>query len=247
MAAGVPRDPFEQSVQVDMWDGMTSVPGYSAIRFLDAWFYKEIGLAGATWDQALQYNARADYSLFSRRFSNWSYASSRVQLSPFAWIDADNRQAFTRARPPAYVAEQLAAFRRWGMDGRFGNFAFSSLEGSFDYAPYAAGLSAAAKPGTVDSELPQIAVTGSSSQKKGDKADIQGTASDDFAVRVVRWRDEQGHSGTAQLTPDDSAGIGGAVTWKVSGVPVGARSTRIWLLAEDIKGLATVAGTTVTR
>src|SRR5437764_12727044 len=73
---------FRDDVRVDLWDGLSSVPGYSAIRWLDAVFYKTFHLSGATWDTAFQYNAERTYSYLSRRFTNWAYASSRLQLSP---------------------------------------------------------------------------------------------------------------------------------------------------------------------
>jgi hypothetical protein len=242
----VQQDPYAASVQVDMWNGMTSVPGYSAIRWFDAWFYKDVGVPGATWDQALQYNARAVYSLLSRRFTNWDYASSRLNLSPFSWIDQGPHLPFDAARAPAYVAEQLAAFRRWGTGGSFGNYAYNALTPRFSYAPYASALRDASKPGSVDSQPPQMTPTGTP-QVKGGHASIAGTATDNFAVRVIHWRDDRGDSGTAQLTPDDSTGDPAAVTWKVSGIPVTRRGTRIWLLAQDIKGLSTVASTSAHR
>src|SRR5206468_3345107 len=49
--------PYAKSVQINFWDGLTSVPGYDAIRFFDATFYKTPHLDGSTWDTALTYNA----------------------------------------------------------------------------------------------------------------------------------------------------------------------------------------------
>ena len=72
-------------LDIDFWNGMTSVEGYGAIRFFDSVFYK--GPHKGNWDSALTYNQNRDYATFSRRFSNWDYAWSRVNVSPFAWID----------------------------------------------------------------------------------------------------------------------------------------------------------------
>jgi len=38
---------FKNSVQINFWDGLTSVDGYGEILFLDATFYKDPGLEGA--------------------------------------------------------------------------------------------------------------------------------------------------------------------------------------------------------
>ena len=104
-------------VQIDFWDGLTSVSGYGPIRFLDSTFYKTWHVRGASWDTALSYNVNRMLAYLSRHLSNWSYASTRINISPFAWIDGDvaNEGSFTAPRDPAYVAEQLAFFRRWAM------------------------------------------------------------------------------------------------------------------------------------
>ena len=52
---------------------MTSVDGYGAIRFFDSVFYK--APHRGSWDSALTYNANQVLATFSRRFSNWDYAS----------------------------------------------------------------------------------------------------------------------------------------------------------------------------
>jgi hypothetical protein len=186
--------------------------------------------------------------MLSRRFSGWSYASSRLYLSPFAWIDR-GPSAYAAPRPPAYVAEQLGAFRRWGTGRTFANFVYDGLRG-FDYGAYAAALRAAAAPGVVDSQPPSLVVTspvGAPAHAPGRTASISGTATDDMALRSILWRDSQGHSGFAQLTPDLTATDGAAVRWVISGIPVASGGTRVWLRAEDIKGLATVATTDLVR
>jgi hypothetical protein len=123
-------DAFADSVQIDFWDGMSSVRGYRAIRWIDAIFYKTPHLSEANWDAALQYNTNAVYSLLSRRFSNWKYASSRLHLSPFSWISSGAGSDFERARDPQYVAKQLAAFRKWGTGREFANYAYNGLRRS---------------------------------------------------------------------------------------------------------------------
>ena len=144
-------------VDIDFWDGMTSVPGYGPIRFMDHSFEKFWHMPRSNWDIALTYNANRLFAMFSRRLSNWSYASSRIQVSPFAWIAAGPKTGFQDARPPDFAATQLAAFRRWGTGGAFANYASSGLYG-FDYTPYVAALQAAATPGVVDTQAPVLTV-----------------------------------------------------------------------------------------
>jgi hypothetical protein len=239
---------FASSVQVDMWDGITSVPGYRAIRWLDAVFYKSPQLTH-DWDEALQYEARAAYSMLSQRMSGWADASSRVDVTPFAWINAGPSD-FERARPPGYVADQLAAFRRWGTGGAFANYSYGPL-GRFDYAPYASAMRAASRPGVVDRTPPRIAIAEPAGtvplRAAGESFDLSGSASDNFAVRAIRWRDDHGHRGVAVLTPDTASSDGSAVSWSIRGIPLAPGRTTIWLRAVDIKRLSTVTSVRVAR
>jgi hypothetical protein len=200
------------------------VHGYDSIHLFDAVFYKTPLIPGATWDQAAQYNARGVYSLLSRHVPDWSYAADRVQLTPFAWVDSGT-SAFEAARPPADVAEQLAAFRRWGTGRTFGDYAYTGVH-KFDYGPYESAFKAATKPGAVDTQPPSLTVA---------KGGLSGTATDDMAVRVVRWRDRAGHEGTARIEPDSTSGDGAAVRWQIAAKPAGKT---IWVRVEDLKGLA---------
>jgi hypothetical protein len=180
--------PYANSVQTDLWNGLTSVRGYGPIRFVDATFYKTAHLEGSTWDNAMTYNDNRLMAFFSRTLKNWAYASSRINVSPFAWIDGDvqNEGSFTAPRPPAYVADQLAAFRRWGMGGVFTVYAYSGIEGTFDYGPYVPGLQAAARPGVVDTRPPGLAI--SAVKVTGKSTIVSGTATDDMVIRSVLCR-----------------------------------------------------------
>ncbi len=84
---GIP-DANASKVQIDFWDGMTSIPGYGPIRFADGIFTKTSHLYKSTWDSAFTYDFNRVYALLSHRLTNWSYASSRVSLTPFAWINS---------------------------------------------------------------------------------------------------------------------------------------------------------------
>ena len=144
-------------MQINFWDGLTAVDGYAKVLFLDAMFYRDPGLPGASWDAALQYQDNSLFAVLSQRFSNWAYASSRVGVSPFGWIDNGGAGGgtYNESRPPAYVAGQLQAFRRWSMDGTFAIFAFNPLD-KFDYTPYVAAMRAVSL--TVDHERPRLSV-----------------------------------------------------------------------------------------
>lgn len=247
------KEHYASDVRIDLWNGISSVQRYSAIRWMDATFYKVHTPAGS-WDAALQYNANRVYSLLSRRFANWPYASRRLHVSPFSWIDAGPSD-FERARDPGHVAEQLRAFRRWGAGGSFANYSFNALD-EFDYGPYAASLRAAGRPGAVDVRPPVLAVSAPTAAPRyrldGDRLDLAGTAVDDLAVRAVRWHDNRGRWGTASLlweviSGDDRSGRQWRMRWTINALPVPRGTTRITITAEDIKGLAATRTLTVTR
>jgi hypothetical protein len=178
---------YASFVQINLWDGLTSVPGYGPIWFLDATFYKTWHISGASWDTALSYNVNSVLAYLSRHLSNWSYAYARVQVSPFAWIDGDvkNEGSFTAPRSPEYVAEQLAAFRRWSMGGLFGVFAYGKIAGGFDYGPYSDGMRAASNSAS-NNQPPQLVVNDVRHSDHG--ITITGTATDDTAIRAVTWQ-----------------------------------------------------------
>ena len=104
---------FADHLDLAFWDGMSSADGYGAIRFSDTIFYKTSQLSGSTWDTSNQYNVNRLYALFSRRLSNWSYAASRIHISPFSWVDAGTsdferparrRRSRISSMPPAFGA-----------------------------------------------------------------------------------------------------------------------------------------------
>jgi hypothetical protein len=230
-------------LHIDFWDGLSSVEGYGAIRLADATFYKTPHLG--TWETAFQYHYNKLYSYLSRRLSNWAYASSRLFVSPFSWINAGPNPSEEEARPPEYVATQLAAFRKWGMGGEFPNFSYGGLEG-FDYKPYVSAMQAASTPEVVDAAPPALVVN---SVPAGSRAPIAslglaGTATDNLAIRVVRWANSRGGSGTAHLTWDIisgnyQSGYNWRTRWSAPAIPVKSGDNQITVTVEDIKGLAT--------
>jgi hypothetical protein len=225
---------------INFWDGMTSSPGYGQIRFLDSSFNKTPHLPRSNWDIALTYNTNRLYSMFSRRLSNWSYAASRVQVSTFAWI-ADGGTSFNAARSPSFVADQLAAFRRWGTGDAFANYASSGLYG-FDYAPYVPALQAAAQPGTVDTQPPAVTV-GANGRLTSDAALVSGSATDNMGIRAVRWTTPAGRSGVAKMTwtvtgGDYAVGYQWRMDWLVAATGA-LPGEPITVTTEDVRGLTT--------
>ena len=181
-----------RTVHVDFWDGMTRVEGYEAIRFYESFLYKTPHLG--TWDTALTYDTNQVLATFSREFANWSHASERVYLSPFSWINPgpSEESSFDDARPVAYVEEQLLAFRRWSMGDEFANYVYGGLKPA-DYTPYETAIQEASGPTDEEDAPPQVAARGA----RGDA--LGGTAEDDLAIRAVRWSDDRGGAGTAEL------------------------------------------------
>jgi hypothetical protein len=243
-------DPARDLLFIDFWDGMSSVAGYRAIRFINAIFYK--GATPGTWDTALQYEFNGFFSLLSRRLSNWSYASSRIYQSPFSWMNngpkarrTGSHDVYDAARPPEHVARQLAAFRKWGMGREFANYCYGGLEG-FDYGPYTSAMQAATQPGVVDAEPPKLELTAPTANSTFEpaeaKLDLQGPAWDNLAIRVVRWENDRGGQGAARMTwkitgGNEKKGYEWQMDWSIEGVPLKPGANQIQLTAEDIKGL----------
>ena len=227
-------------MDIDFWDGMTSVEGYSAIRQWNSVFYKDWRLGNAPgstlrWENALRADVSNTAELLSREFENWDYAESRYHSSPFAWINAGPLSSpWDDARPPDYVQAQLAAMRKFGMGGGFANYHYGGGLTPSKYAPYANVIRAAATPGNVDAAAPTIdAATAAGG--------IQGTAHDNLAVWSIRWRDNLGRAGVAELdfriTQGEPLYIKNwRMDWRIprSALTKGASSVRV--VAVDIKG-----------
>jgi hypothetical protein len=237
---------FALRLDIDFWDGLSSVEGYGAIRLIDATFYKSSHLG--SWESAFQYQYNRLYSYLSRRLSNWNYASSRLSVSPFSWIDRGPCGCpFQEPRPPQYVSDQLNAFRKWGMDGEFANYAYGGLQ-SFDYEPYTSAMRAASVPGVVDAESPTLSIAATqrdtASGGTSESLALEGSAGDNLAIRAVRWRNDRGGSGVARLNWHVSSGDFRSryvwqMRWSIPAVALQAGDNTITVTAEDIKGLST--------
>jgi hypothetical protein len=237
---------YADSVQINLWDGMTSVDGYGSVLFLDAAFYKGTGVSGTSWDQSLAYEDRTVYAYLSRNLSNWSYAATHVSEAPFAWINSDGSDdAFGRARSPGYVKDQLTSFRRWTTDGMFGVYNANSLDEAF-YQPYYPAMDAATAPATGPAVKPSLVVRPVPRTVAGE-VDLTGEASDPDAVRSVLCQaGGQRVIGATMLwtrTADPSAPD--EVHWTCSGVPAGGQAVEV--VATDVHGASTVVSVTPGR
>lgn len=234
---------WDANLQVPMWDGLTSVNGYSAIDFWDATFYKTAHLTG-TWEYAFQYAFNRHFAYCSRKFSNWAAAAPRFNYTPFAWIDSDG-SAFGSAPSPSYLATQLAAFRLWGMGGTpggmVGNFCFNPIM-SVDYSSYATATQAAAVAGTVDTTAPTLTVNAVAPGQRT----ITGAATDNFAIRYVAWT-QGAASGEATMTwVPISGNYTSGYTWRMDWTFTVPTTGTVTITVEDTKGLRTVQTVSVT-
>jgi hypothetical protein len=231
---------LDDRLDIDFLDGMAGEDGYGNIRLVDATFYKTPHYG--TWDTALRYEYNSLYASLSRHMDNWDKLADHLDVSPFGWVDQGPcRCGFDDVRAPGYVADQLAAFRRWGMGGEFGIFAYAGLDG-FDYAPYDGAMRAASKPAVVDSEPPRLDAP-DLVRARGSRVSLGDDVADNTAVRVVRWRTNEGRSGVAQLDwriegGSPSEGYHGKTRWSLR---LGLRpgESRVTITAEDTKGLTT--------
>ena len=226
---------YQDSVQLEFWDGMSGAPGYDTITLLNALFYK--APHRGTWNAALRYQYNSLFALLSREFTNWDVAYDRIGESPFAWV-SDGETSFEVARPPAAVDEQVRAFAEWGMHRTSANYAFGDTLTEFDYDRYEASMSDASKPAVVDDEAPELEVD--DPDPDGDQMTITGTATDDHAVRYVRWMNERGDSGMARMEFEIlDGGLNDDFTyemrWRADGVPTDGG--QVTVEAVDIKGL----------
>jgi hypothetical protein len=140
------KNPLQNLVCIDFWRGVTSVPGYSAVRFWDSIFYKSHQISGYSWDEALSMNAQMYADLFSRRWPHYGKVASKIHVSPFAWIDEGPASyTYDDARSAQHVTAQLAAFRRHGQGLEFPIY-HNGYNKSFNYAPYRDGMRTASAP-----------------------------------------------------------------------------------------------------
>ena len=248
-------NPYESSVQIDFWDGMTSGDGYGNILLLDATFYKGPNASGATWNAALQYQANSMMSYLSQHLANWAYASRRIFDSPFAWIDGDvaHEGAYAAVKSPTFVAQQLSSFSRWAMGGMFGVYAYNALD-SFDYGPFSPAMKAATRAATQSNEATSSSSCRATRSRhwpimrplirgnpgRSGHRICEGPVGDPCRVLV---KPSLGGDGAATMTwqkgpGNDVSGWNWRMAWSTS-VPLGPGPNRIQVTAVSIDGRST--------
>jgi len=201
---------------------------------MDATFYKGTHLPSVDWETALSYNAQRFFALLSQRLTNWQYASSRISITPFAWIDNGNG-SFEAARDAGYVERQLRAFNKWGMDEYLPIFSYRGLKG-FDYGPYIPAMRSVSSLDSDTTTPPTAAMVGNF--PKATSLELRGTATDSLAIRSVAWHTLDGKlSGMGKLTAQGSPGKL-IVEWSAE-VPRDAYAKGIEIVVENIRGQTT--------
>ncbi len=140
---------------------------------------------------------RADVSntaeLLSKEFENWDYAAARYHSSPFTWINAGPLESsYDDARPPSYVQTQLTASAQVRDGRRLRELPLRRRAHALVVRPvrrHHAGRRHARERRRDRPTLHAAATAGK----------IHGTAHDNLAVWVVRWRDNLGGRGVAEL------------------------------------------------
>ena len=202
-------------VQWDLYLGMSSVQGYSALKNNTAEFQKVVNpkpapTAAEQWANAFRYSIGHMGALCSQGLSSdeWEYAHTRIKWMPFSWLDeivGSTSSSFSYKKPFATVNTQLQAMRSWGMGGMLPMFDHSGFNTAsyvdHNGVSYNAAMEDAAEPtplaDTTAPTLPVPTLGGST---------ITGTATDNYAMWAVKWEDNAGGSGMADMhLPDHHA------------------------------------------
>lgn len=244
---------YDGYTHINFWDGLSSVEGYAMILHLNALFYKSPHIG--SWDGVLQEEYNKFHSLLSRRFTHGAAASLRVLESPFIWINAGPDSKWEYARPPAYVAEQLQVFRKWGQGRILPVYNYGRL-GQFDYTPYVAAMRAASTPGMVDSQPPQLTITSPTTESvyttSSASLSLAGYATDNLAVQVIQWSSDHSSNGAARMvwqakSGNYQSGWDWQMNWSIEAIPLQVGSNTITVTVKDIKGLSQRRVLTVVR
>lgn len=192
---------------VNFLDGLTSVPGYSRIRLIDATFYYGPQVAGAVGATAMKIDANAMLAYCSQNFSNWAYANPRFSITPFMWLGPSvgdgSVYTATSGLPVSgagYTDLSLVAdARKYGMTGKifwydsngpippshaaYSNYSTpNSHYSAANFEPVFQSIT----PGVVDTSDPtlgSIVVT----RDNATTVHATGTATDNLGVRAIRW------------------------------------------------------------
>ena len=136
--------------------------------------------------------------MFSRRLSNWSYASSRINVSTFAWISDGPKAGFQSARSPDHgrrAARCVPALghRRLLRELRVLGAVRLRLH-AVRSRPAGRGDArhASTRNRPPSRSGPRVA--------SADTELVSGSATDNMGIRAVRWTTPSGRSGAAKMT-----------------------------------------------
>ena len=248
-------DAFKNYTHIDFIDGLTSVNGYSAFNLSTEAFYKECYYDWLPCDKVLQEHTNKLYSLLSRRLSNWEYASEHFFQPLFFWIDGPaGSTGWFVPRSAEYVASQLDAYKKWGNGRKLLIYATQGL--AFDYTPYVSGMQQASQPAVIDTLSPTLVITdpeiSGQYQTSSSQLSLSGYAKDDMAIKAVRWTNDRGGSGAAQMNWQVFSNFTLAsfakyylnswdwqTNWGITDIVLQLGPNTITLVVEDTKGLKT--------
>jgi hypothetical protein len=253
---------FKNYTHIDFIDGLTSVNGYSAFNLSTETFYKECYYSWLPCDKVLEEHTNKLYSLLSRRLSNWEYASERFFQPSFIWIDGvPGSTGWSAPRSAEHVATQLDAYTQWGNGRKLLIYANQGL--TFDYNPYVSSIQEASQPTVVDTISPTLIITSPNVsgqyQTSLNKLSLSGYAKDNFAIQAVRWSNDRGGSGAAQMNWEVFSNYTHAsyadyyqnswewqTNWSIADITLQSGLNKITLVVEDIKGLKTTQPLNIT-
>jgi hypothetical protein len=249
-----------RQVMIDFWDGMTSVPGYSRIRFGESAFYTATGSISGSPDMrtCMTLNVNGILAYLSQNLSNWKYANQRVTMSPMTWMGPSNGEgvgtyAADNMQTPAQSLVMVQNMRIHGMS-ECANFTLdpepntmvppaSDPGGSYadftmtnnrvvhgNYVP----AYAAAVTGIVDSTDPTLSGI-TIVRDNASTIHAFGTADDNLGIRAIRWV-SGGNTGAAIHV----FVIEGGGTYQT------AYASFAWHVAWVANGIPATAGQTVT-
>jgi len=153
------------------------------------------------------------------------------------------------------VATQLDAYKKWGNGRKLLIYADQDLA-TFDYTPYASNIQQASQPTMGDNISPTLVITAPNISGQYEtslnKLSLSGYAKDNMAIQAVRWSNDRGGSGAAQMNWQVFSNYSLAsyadyyqsswdwqTNWSIADVPLQSGLNRITLVVEDIKGLKT--------
>jgi len=153
-----------------------------------------------------------------------------------------------------HVATQLNAYKTWGNGRKLLIYDWGHL--ILDYTPYVASIQQASQPTVIDTISPTLVITNPNIsgeyQTSSSKLSLSGYAKDNMAIQAVRWSNDRGGSGAAQMNWQVFSNYTLAsyanyyqnswdwqTNWGIADITLQSGLNTITLVVEDIKGLKT--------